>query len=412
MVTTFYPPFNFGGDGIYIQRLARALVKRGHHVEVIHDTDGYRSMSGKTPEIFDDDDGVIVHRMASAVPKLASLTVQQFGHPTFHRSRIQALLKDRFDIINFHNVSLIGGPGAWTLGNGVKLHTAHEHWMVCASHILWRDNKEICDERRCLRCVLRHKRPPQAWRSLDLVGRYAKHVDRFLMLSQSSADNHQRFGFKAPMTVFPSFLPESDATIPVESSSPEGHPYILFVGRLEVIKGLQDVIPAFDADLGAELWIAGEGEYGETLRGIAGNNPKVKFLGRRPMEELQGLYRNAVAVVTPSRCYEVFPLVVLEAFRESTPIIARRLGPYPEIIEQTGGGLLFDNDADLKIALKKMIDDPQLRDDAGRKGRAAFDTFWSEDVVISRYFEVAAEAAREKGLTEIAERASRFVVHP
>ena len=40
MVTTFYPPYNFGGDGVYVQRLARALVRRGHHVEVIHDTDG------------------------------------------------------------------------------------------------------------------------------------------------------------------------------------------------------------------------------------------------------------------------------------------------------------------------------------------------------------------------------------
>ncbi|HEU0221820.1 MAG TPA: hypothetical protein VFR34_06355, partial [Paracoccaceae bacterium] len=33
----------------------------------------------------------------------------------------------------------------------------------------------------------------------------------------------------------------------------------------------------------------------------------------------------------PSRCYEVFPMVVLEAFREGTPIVARDLGPYPEI---------------------------------------------------------------------------------
>ena len=30
LVTTFYPPFNFGGDGIDVERLARALTARGH----------------------------------------------------------------------------------------------------------------------------------------------------------------------------------------------------------------------------------------------------------------------------------------------------------------------------------------------------------------------------------------------
>src|ERR1700682_4580848 len=38
-ITTFYPPYNFGGDGIAVQRLARALIRRGHCVTVIHDVD-------------------------------------------------------------------------------------------------------------------------------------------------------------------------------------------------------------------------------------------------------------------------------------------------------------------------------------------------------------------------------------
>ena len=40
-LTTFYPPYSFGGDGIGIQRLARALAGRGHHVTVVHDVDAY-----------------------------------------------------------------------------------------------------------------------------------------------------------------------------------------------------------------------------------------------------------------------------------------------------------------------------------------------------------------------------------
>ena len=41
MVTTFYPPFNFGGDGITVQRLANALAERGHEVEVVHCVDAF-----------------------------------------------------------------------------------------------------------------------------------------------------------------------------------------------------------------------------------------------------------------------------------------------------------------------------------------------------------------------------------
>ena len=49
MLTTFYPPYNFGGDGIGTQRLAHALVRRGHQVTVIHDVDAYNSLH-KGPE--------------------------------------------------------------------------------------------------------------------------------------------------------------------------------------------------------------------------------------------------------------------------------------------------------------------------------------------------------------------------
>ena len=47
MVTTFYPPYNFGGDGIAIQRLSRALADRGHQVTVVHDLDAYDMLSDR-----------------------------------------------------------------------------------------------------------------------------------------------------------------------------------------------------------------------------------------------------------------------------------------------------------------------------------------------------------------------------
>ena len=32
MITTFYPPYSFGGDAFFVQHLGRALARRGHDV--------------------------------------------------------------------------------------------------------------------------------------------------------------------------------------------------------------------------------------------------------------------------------------------------------------------------------------------------------------------------------------------
>ena len=48
LLTTFYPPYNFGGDGIFVQRLAGELVRRGHHVEVVHSVEAYLALAGWT----------------------------------------------------------------------------------------------------------------------------------------------------------------------------------------------------------------------------------------------------------------------------------------------------------------------------------------------------------------------------
>ena len=44
MITTFYPPENFGGDGIFIHRLSNELARAGHQVDVVHCTDSFRAM--------------------------------------------------------------------------------------------------------------------------------------------------------------------------------------------------------------------------------------------------------------------------------------------------------------------------------------------------------------------------------
>src|SRR5688572_22283430 len=95
MLTTFYPPHAFGGDAIGIQRLSRALVRRGHHVTVVHDADAYNALhKGREPDVPDDDvdEGVEVIRLKSGYGVLSPLLTQQFGRPVINRSRIRDIL--------------------------------------------------------------------------------------------------------------------------------------------------------------------------------------------------------------------------------------------------------------------------------------------------------------------------------
>src|SRR5262245_1342805 len=89
MLTTFYPPHNFGGDGIGIQRLVQALARRGHHVTVVHDIDAYNALhEGPEPDATPEPDGVEVVRLRSGMGKLSPLLTQQCGRPLANAARL------------------------------------------------------------------------------------------------------------------------------------------------------------------------------------------------------------------------------------------------------------------------------------------------------------------------------------
>jgi glycosyltransferase involved in cell wall biosynthesis len=408
MVTTFYPPFNFGGDGEYVRRLAHALARIGVEVEVIHDADAWKVLGGAQqgaalPTSDPEPPGVTVHRLESRWALASTLLTHQLGRPVVQAKRLRNILANDFDLIHYHNVSLVGGPAVLSIGHGLKFYTMHDHWLVCPTHVLWRHNRELCTGRECVRCTLAHRRPPQAWRATRFLERQCANVDVFIAMSRSVADNHRAFGFPRELTLMASFLAPRERT--VERAAPDDpgrRPYFLFVGRLEAIKGLQDVIPQFGEQLPADLLVAGSGAYEPELRRLAGDRPQVKFLGKLPTGNLQMLYRDALALIAPSLCYEVFPMVVLEAFREGTPVIARDLGSYPQIIEESGGGLLFRDSDDLRSAFLSLISDPDLRARFGASGRRAVETRWSEQTAIDSYLDLVKRTALARQRSDIA----------
>lgn len=390
MVTTFYPPYHFGGDAQLVRQLTHSIASRGHQVTVIHDRDAHHMLSGGSePAPLDEPNGVEVIGLRSRIASLSCLATQQLGRPLVHGRKIRQILDRGFDVIHFHNISLVGGPGVLAYGDAVKLYTTHEHWLVCESHILWRHNREICTGRQCLRCVLRHRRPPQLWRATGLLKRNARHVDAFLAPSKFCANKHREYGFDQEMQVLPNFLPDIES-LPAEphAGNAPPRPFFLFVGRLEKIKGLQEVIPHFVGDGSSDLWIAGSGTYEAELRDVANGSSRVRFLGHQTQEQLRGIYQRARAVLVPSICYEVFPMVVLEAFREGAPVIARDLGPLPEIVNESQGGMLFKTSAELKDILARLEHDDDFCAQLGNAGRKAFETKWSEPIIMQRYFDL------------------------
>jgi glycosyltransferase involved in cell wall biosynthesis len=395
MFTTFYPPYSFGGDAIGVQRMARALAARGHQVTVVHDEDSYLILGGKVqPD--GPPDGVRRIGLRARNGFLSNLLTQQTGRPVVHGPRIRALIGEmQPDILWYNNTSLVGGPGLLAHGEVFKVYEAHEHWLVCPTHVLWRHGRELCDARQCLRCVLNHRRPPQLWRMTGALDRALDRVDLIVAKSEFSRAKHREFGLRQEMQVLPYFLPD---IAPVAAApSPHPRPFFLFVGRLEKIKGLQDVFPAMERTPDADLLILGDGDYADELKRLAAGNPRVQFLGRKSPDELNAYYRAALALIVPSVCYETFGIILIESFRLGTPVIARRLGPFPEIVETAGGGLLFETGDELLAAMARMQNDPQARAAMAAAGRAAFEARWREDRVLAAYGAAFARAARDGG---------------
>ena len=384
MVSTFYPPYSFGGDGMHIYRLSNELAHRGHSVDVFYCEDAFLLMNGHHPTAkFPNHERVILRPLKSGVGMLSPLLTQQTGLPFFKRELKRALERGKYDVIHYNNMSLIGIK-ALSYGSAVKLYTAHEHWLVCPMHVLWKYNREVCTEKSCFQCQIRGKRPPQFWRKTGLMDRMLKHVDCFLSPSRFTLRKHLKMGLDAPIQHMPYFLPKP-AEEKAAANGPERLPYFLFVGRLEYIKGVHRLIEVFRQRPDFQLLIAGDGDYRARLEKQAEDSSNIKFLGRLSQEGLADLYRNAIAVIVPSICYETFGIIIIEAFSYKTPVIVNDLGALPEVVEDSNGGYTYRSNEELVAAMEKVAADRELRDELGENGHRAFLKYWNEDPHIEQY---------------------------
>ncbi len=397
MVTTFYPPYHFGGDAVFVYRLTEALAARGHQVDVIHSADAYHLQHPAEPEIaFQHHPNVTVHPLRSKNPQLASLSAHQLGSPAAYARRIRKILEEgRYDVIHYHNISLMGGPGVLRYGRAVKLYTSHEYWLVCPTHVLFTFGREACVERKCIQCTLHSRRPPQLWRYTGLINRCLREVDCLIAPSNFALGKLREGGLKAPMRMLPHFVPVPVAGGEERAHPNGGRPYFLFVGRMEKLKGVQDLLPLFADFRDADFLLVGNGDYAAVLKVQAQGMAHVKFLGSVHPAEMGNLYRHATALLTPSLCYETFGLIAAEGLSYGTPVISRRIGALAELIELSGGGLLFNSPEECRAAMVRLLTEPGLRDTLGQRGHAAVLEHWTLDVHLAHYLQIVHSAGQE-----------------
>ncbi|HEY1381224.1 MAG TPA: glycosyltransferase family 4 protein [Gemmataceae bacterium] len=120
----------------------------------------------------------------------------------------------------------------------------------------------------------------------------------------------------------------------------------------------------------ADAGLAGEFEYADSPDHAA----KVRFL------------RSLDVMSVPAPYREPKGLYVLEALANGVPVVQPSHGSFPELLNATGGGLLVtpDDPADLARGLHRLLADPALRLELGRKGREA----------VHEHFSAAGEARR------------------
>lgn len=400
-LSTFYPPYSFGGDALSVYHLSNALARRGHDVDVIHCADSFHVLHpGQPSGQFTAHPNVAVHTLRSRWGSLSPLIAQQTGRAWLKTKRIQEVFSSKkFDVIHYHNISLLG-PEVLRLSpdhrDFIKVYTAHEHWLVCPMHVLWKDNERLCDKPECFRCALKFRRPPQLWRSTRLLENCLQSVDMFLSPSLFARDMHHRRGFTPEFQYLPHFVPPVPAASEQPDDSPRPRPYFLFVGRLEKIKGLQTLLPVFREYAHADLVVAGTGEFEPELRRLAAQMQNVFFLGSLPQSQLRRFYRHAIAVMVPSICYEVFGIVILESYRERTPVIVRRLGALQELVKESQGGLSYETPEELLAAMERLRTDSAVRRAMGEFGYQKHLERWSESAHIEDYMRLLGQAAERK----------------
>jgi glycosyltransferase involved in cell wall biosynthesis len=170
--------------------------------------------------------------------------------------------------------------------------------------------------------------------------------------------------------------------------------FVLYIGRLFSLKGIQYLIKAFQnlkkRDKLLKLVIAGIGDFEPYLRKIAQGAEDIIFIGYVDSIMIKKLlYENCLTVVVPS-IYETFPMVVLEAMACSKPVIASNAGGIPLLVKHGKNGFLVKprDIVGIETYIRRLHEDLGLGRKMGALGRRFVEEEFSVDKMVDSTLKV------------------------
>ncbi|MFC1603518.1 glycosyltransferase family 4 protein [Planctomycetota bacterium] len=144
---------------------------------------------------------------------------------------------------------------------------------------------------------------------------------------------------------------------------------VTFAGRVSASKGIYDFLDAAREMPDISFAVAGGYDGIPGIRNCAPSN--VDWLGFLNADELSNLYLRSRIIVIPSRWFEGFPNVAVQAMTFARPVVAARLGALTCIVDDNQTGLFFEtgNVADLVETIRSLWEQPELCRKIGRKGK-------------------------------------------
>ena len=369
MVAPYYPP-HIGGVESHVHDLARYLVGQGDKVTIL------TSRYARGLPVLERTEGVVVRRVVTPIQALRTPFM-----PRIH----QEVLDGEWDLVHSHT------PPPFTAYFGCTGANAAGVPHVLTYH---------CDDEITLPAI----GPVLVALYRESLGRYTlSHSDQVVVSTRSYASTSRLVWRYEPEVIGAAidaerFNPSTDGSkvrrhlnIP---PAEEGH-MVLYVGRLVPHKGVKFLLEAMpEIRTSAHLVVVGTGPWAETLEGTAramGLEGRVTFVGAVPWGELPLYYRAADVTVLPSISrLEAFGLVGLEAMASERPVVLSDIPGVREVIEDGKEGLLAKpvDPADIATKVNTLLDDPDLREEMGKRGRKRVLENFTWDVVGHRFRDI------------------------
>ena len=360
MLSHGYPPV-ISGVTLIVQKLAKAMVAKGHDVAVVAGSDRKESYEA-------DDQGVDLVRVRS----LRNPFWQRGPIPFMSQSELDELL-DRFqpDLIHDHDAGPLGAQLA-RLSEELTIPlmaTCHFVPRFVAGYLTW------------------DRQPHEAIESV--IWAYSlwlyDHFGHLVFPNETHRRAFTQQGLTVPTSIISNGLditryrPDrgaEDDDLAARYGLPAG-PRVLFVGRLMRDKEIEVLIQAIAAmrlRVKAHLIIAGQGDDRQRLEGITeemGLQSQVHFLGFVPEADMPALYRAVDCFAIASQC-EVQSLPTLQALATGLPVVVADAMALPELVRHGINGFLVEpeNAHDLGVALTRVLTEPDLAARMGRESLA------------------------------------------